>query len=337
MATSDKVRWGVLSTAKIAREKVIPAMRGASRSRVVAIASRDEARAEATAGALGIDRSYGSYEALLADPEVEAVYNPLPNHLHVPWSIKVLQAGKHVLCEKPVGLTAAEAQGLADAAARTGLLAAEAFMVRQHPQWRGVRDLLRNGRIGEPRVIQTVFAYHLADPDNIRNQAAIGGGGLYDIGCYAVATARFLFGAEPERVVATFDHDPETGVDRLASGLAAFPGGRHLGFTCATQLAPAQRVAVFGTAGRIAIEIPFNAPDERPTRIVVDDGRDLHGGGREVIEFPACDQYALQADAFSAAVRGEAPLEWPIGDAVLNMRVLDALFRSARSNGWERP
>ncbi|KAB0675997.1 Gfo/Idh/MocA family protein [Aureimonas leprariae] len=337
MTESGKVRWGVLSTAKIGREKVIPAMQRGERSHVAAIASRDAATARKVADALGIGTAYGSYEELLADPEIEAIYNPLPNHLHVPWSVRALEAGKHVLCEKPVALTADEAGQLVDASKRTGKLVFEAFMVRHHPQWREAREIVRSGRIGEARAVQTVFAYYLDDPGNVRNQADIGGGGLYDIGCYAIATARFLFGAEPERVVGTIDRDPRFGTDRMTTGIAEFPGNRHLGFVCATQLVPVQRVEVLGTKGRLTVEIPFNAPNDRPTRIVVDDGRDLHGTGAEAIEFPVADQYTLQGDAISAVIQGEASLEWGIEDAVLNMRVIDAFFRSSERNGWEQP
>ena len=332
-----KVSWGVLGTARIGTEHVIPAMQRGELSTIAAIASRDETKAKAVADRLGIGRAYGSYEELLADPAVEAVYNPLPNHLHVPWSIRAMEAGKHVLCEKRVALDAEEARRLADASARTERLVAEAFMVRHQPQWRRTRDIVAGGRIGEARAIQTIFSYYLTDPENIRNQADIGGGGLYDVGCYAISTARYVFGGEPERAIGLFDNDPVMRTDRMTSGLAEFPGHRHLAFTCATQLVPCQRVQILGTKGRIEIEIPFNAPADAPTRILVDDGRDLAGGGREVIELPAADQYTAQGDAFSRAVRGERPLEWGIDDAILNMRVIDALFRSARSERWERP
>ncbi len=332
-----KVRWGVLSTAKIGRVHVIPAMQKGEATEIVAIASRDEANARRVAGELGIGTAYGSYEALLADPAVEAIYNALPNHLHVPWTIKALEAGKHVLCEKPLALDAAGAQQLVDASARTGRLVAEAFMVRHHPQWQTALEIARSGRLGEVRAIQTIFAYYLDDPANIRNQADLGGGGLYDIGCYAINTARYIFGTEPQRVVGTFDTDPALRTDRMMSGLAEFPGARHLGFTCATQLVPTQRVQILGTHGRTDIEIPFNAPADAATRIIVDDGRDLQGGGRDVIELPPSNQYTHQGDAFSRAVLGEAPLPWGIADAVLNMRVIDAFFRSGGSERWERP
>ncbi len=334
---SEPLRWGVLSTAQIGLNHVVPAIQASAAGRVVAIASRSSEAAEAAAKAHGIAGAHGSYEALLADPGVEAVYNPLPNHLHAEWTIRALEAGKHVLCEKPIGLDAAEARTIAEAARRTGCHVAEAFMVRHHPQWLAARRLVREGRIGALRAFQVAFTYHLTDPANIRNQAAIGGGGLYDVGCYAVSTARFLFEAEPERVIALFDRDPVLQVDRLASGIAEFPGGRHLSFVCGTQAALTQSALLIGEAGRIGIEIPFNAPINRPTRLTVDDGRDLLGSGAEVIAFAPCDQYALQADAFARAVRTGAQPEWGMDDAIGNMRVLDALFRSGRSGGWERP
>jgi predicted dehydrogenase len=303
---------------------------------VDAIASRDLARAQAAAKALGIARAYGSYEELLADPAIEAIYNPLPNELHVPWTIRALEAGKHVLCEKPIALDANEGQALIAARARTGKLVAEAFMVRHHPQWRRAREIARSGAIGEVRAIQTFFTYRLLDANNIRNKPP-GGGALYDIGCYAILTARYIFGAEPTRVAASLDIDPKFGTDRLASALIEFPGGRRLTFTCATQLPNTQRVTIVGEAGRVEVLVPFNAPTDRPTQIIVDSGVDLVGGGARVEEFPVCDQYALQGDAFSRAVLGQAPLEFPIEDAIANMRVIDAAFRSAKSGDWQKP
>jgi predicted dehydrogenase len=334
---SKKVRWGVLSTAQIAAKHVIPAMQAGTLTDIVAIASRDQGRAKAAALDLGIPRAYGSYEALLADPDIDAIYNPLPNHLHAPLTIKALEAGKHVLCEKPIALNADEARQIEAAQKKSGLIVGEAFMVRSHPQWQRAREIVRSGRLGQVRAIQTIFSYFLTDPDNIRNQADIGGGGLYDIGCYAINTARYVFGCEPERVIGLFDIDPTMATDRLTSGLAEFEGHRHLAFTCATQLVPCQRVQILGTEGRIEIQIPFNAPAGMEATIIVDNGRDLTGSGREIIQIPACDQYTVQGDAFSRAVLGQQPLEWGIDDAVLNMRVIDALFRSARSQRWERP
>ncbi len=331
---SEPVKWGVLGVAKIATEKVIPAMQKGAHCRIEAIASRDGARAGKAARELGIPRAYGSYEDLLADPEIEAIYNPLPNELHVAWTEKALAAGKHVLCEKPIALDAEEGRRLIAARDKSGKLVAEAFMVRFHPQWRRAREIVRAGAIGETQAIQTLFTYRLLDPENVRNRPP-GGGGLYDIGCYAILTARYVFGAEPLRVAAALDVDPKFGTDRLASAVLEFPGGRHLTFSAATQLAGAQRVTIAGTAGRIEVKIPFNAPIDRPTEIVIDSGADLVGGGARVETFPVCDQYTLQGDAFSRAVRGEGGLEFPIEDAIANMKVIDACFRAAKSGRWE--
>ncbi len=331
---AEPVKWGVLGVAKIATEKVIPAMQRGGRCRIVAIASRDLARAQSAATRLGIDRAYGSYEELLADREIEAIYNPLPNELHATWTEKALAAGKHVLCEKPIALDAEEAQRLLAARDASGKLVAEAFMVRFHPQWRRAREIVRSGAIGDVGAIQTLFTYRLLDAENVRNRPP-GGGGLYDIGCYAILTARYIFGDEPTRVAASLDIDPNFGTDRLASAIVEFPGGRHLTFSAATQLAGAQRVVLAGTAGRVEIKIPFNALPDRPSHITIDTGADLTGGGARVEEFPECDQYTLQGDAFARAVRGEAPLEFPLEDAVANMKVIDACFRAAKSGRWE--
>jgi predicted dehydrogenase len=331
-----KVKWGVIGVAKIAVEKVIPAMQQGEVSEIAAIASREMGKARAAADKLGIPRAYGSYEDLLTDAEIEAVYNPLPNEGHVPWTLKALAAGKHVLCEKPIALDAEEARPLIDARNRSGKLVAEAFMVRFHPQWRRARELARGGSIGEAQAIQTFFSYRLLDPANVRNRPP-GGGGLYDIGCYAILTARFIFGAEPTRVVATIERDPKFKTDRLTSALLEFPGGRHLTFTVGTQSSAHQRVTIMGEKGRIEVMIPFNAPSDRPTEIAIDSGADLFGGGRRIETFPVCDQYTLQGDAFSRAVRDGSPLEFPIEDAIANMRVIDALFRSAKSGSWEKP
>jgi predicted dehydrogenase len=331
-----KVKWGVLGAAKIAVEKVIPAMQRGAASEIAGIASREIGKAKAAADKLRIPRAYGSYEDLLADPEIEAVYNPLPNELHVPWTLRALAAGKHVLCEKPIALDAKEARQLIEARDRSGKLVAEAFMVRHHPQWRRARELARDGSIGTTRAIQTFFSYRLLDPDNVRNRPP-GGGGLYDIGCYAILTARYIFGAEPARVLAAIDRDPNFQTDRLASALLEFPGGRHLTFSVATQLSAHQRVTIVGDAGRIEVMIPFNAPPDRPAEIAIDDGADLFGGGRRVEKFAVCDQYTLQGDAFSRAIRDGAPLEFPLEDAIANMSVIDALFRSAKSGAWETP
>ncbi len=329
---TQPVSWGVLGAAKIARERVIPAMQRSAITRIDAIAARDRGRAQEAAAALGIARVYGSYEELLADPALEAIYNPLPNHLHVPWTIRALEAGKHVLCEKPIALTAREAEQLIDAEARTGRRVAEAFMVRHHPQWQRAREIVRAGTIGETRAIHVFVSYNVTDPTNLRNQADIGGGGLYDIGSYAVTVARYLFETKPVRVIALIDRDPVLRTDRLTSAILEFPHARQLVFTCSTQLLRFQRVQIVATTGRIEIPAPFNPDPTQASMIMVDTG-----SGPHTEQFAPCDQYMLQGDAFSRAIRGEAKLEHPIADAIMNMTVLDALFRSSNSGSWERP
>ncbi|MGH9538595.1 MAG: Gfo/Idh/MocA family protein [Terriglobales bacterium] len=333
---ANKVRWGVLSTAAIGLKKVIPGMQRGKWTEVTAIASRDRRRADEAARALGIARSYGSYEELLADPEIEAVYNPLPNQLHVPWSIKAAEAGKHVLCEKPLSLTVAEAKTLLAVRDRTGVKIGEAFMVRTHPQWLRTRELIGSGRIGALRSVVGFFSYFNRDAANIRNIPHYGGGGMMDIGCYPITTSRFIFDEEPSRVLGLVERDPEMKIDRLASAILDFPSGQST-FTCSTQLVPYQRMQFLGTKGRIEIEIPFNAPVDRPGCIFIDDGRDLFGGGVVTESFPVCDQYTIQADAFSRAVREGTEVPVSLEDAVKNMAVIEAVLRSAESSRWETP
>jgi len=330
-----KLRWGVLSTANIGLKKVLPAMQLGRFSTVAAIASRDLARARSAATALGIPTAYGSYEELLADPNIDAIYNPLPNQLHVPWTIKAAEAGKHVLCEKPLSLTVAEANKLLMVRATSGVKIGEAFMIRCHPQWLRVRELLRSGRIGELRSVMGFFSYFNADPANIRNQVEAGGGALMDIGCYLIHSARYGFGQEPTRVVACIENDPQMRTDRLTSAILEFPTGQAV-FTCSTQLVQYQRVHFVGTKGRIEIEIPFNAPNDRPTRILIDDG-DVFGGGIEIEGFPTCDQYTLQGDAFSRAVLENTEVPVPLEEGIRNMAVIEAIFNSAKSGQWENP
>jgi predicted dehydrogenase len=329
---SRKVRWGVLSTASIGVRKVLPAMQQGKFSEVVAIASRDLGKARETASKLGIAKAYGSYEELVEDPEIDAIYNPLPNQLHVPWTIKAAEAGKHVLCEKPISLTVAEAESLLKVRERTSVKIGEAFMIRSHPQWLRMKALIDEGRIGQLRAVMGAFSYFNVDPKNIRNNVESGGGALYDIGCYCIQAARYAFGAEPKRVVGCIDRDPKMQIDRLTSAILEFSGGQSV-FTCSTQFVPYQRVQFFGTKGRIEIEIPFNAPMDRPTRIFVDGG-DLFGGDRVSEEFPVCDQYTLQGDAFSKAILDDTEVPVSLEEAIRNMKVIEAIFRSAASGGW---
>lgn len=327
------VRWGILGAATIATKKVIPAMRASARSVPYAIASRDLAKARDAANRLGIPKAYGSYEELLADADVEAIYNPLPNHLHVPWTIRAAEAGKHVLCEKPIALTADEARALLAVRDASRVQIAEAFMVRAHPQWELVAQLVAEGRIGPLRLISGHFSYFRRDPNDIRSHAEWGGGALMDIGCYPIFIARWLFGAEPTDVVAMVERDPDLGVDRLTSAMLRFSTGQAT-FSCAGQLVPYQRVQIYGERGRIEVEIPFNAPPNRGCRIFVDDGSQLADASAEVIELPVIDQYTVQADRFSAAVRGQGTVGVSLEEAIGNMEVIDALVRSASTNSW---
>jgi predicted dehydrogenase len=331
---SKKLRWGVLSTAKIGIKKVLPAMQRGEYTSVTAIASRDLIKAREAADALGIPTTYGSYEELLNDPNVDAIYNPLPNQLHVPWTIKAAEAGKHVLCEKPISLTVEEAETLRDVRDRAGVKIGEAFMVRTAPQWIRLRELLAENRIGTLRSVVGVFSYFNDDPSNIRNQVDCGGGGLMDIGCYLILASRDAFGQEPSRVVGSIERDHEMHTDRLTSAILDFPNGQAI-FTCSTQMVPYQRVQFFGTRGRIEIEIPFNAPPDRPTRIFIDDGSDLFGAGIITETFPVCDQYTLQGDAFSKAVLEDTEVPVSIEQAIKNMAVIEAIFKSAASGRWE--
>lgn len=317
---AQKIRWGVLGVAKIAVDKVIPAMQRGEFSQVVAIASRDLARAQNAASRLGIPRAYGSYEALLADPDVDAIYIPLPNHLHVPWSLKAAMSGKHVLCEKPIGLSVAETRDLIEARDTHRVKIGEAFMARTHPQWLRVKELANDGAIGELRVVSGYFSYFNRDPKNIRNIPEWGGGALMDIGCYPITLSRMVFGSEPLRVSGVVERDPDLKTDRLTSAILEFDRGQ-CSFTCSTQLAPFQTMHILGTKGRIEVEIPFNAPPDRPTRIRVNDVWET---------FATCDQYTIQGDLFSRAILDDTEVPVPLEDALKNMTVIEAIFESAK-------
>jgi len=330
----DKVRWGVLGVANIATKKVIPAMQAGEWSTILGIASRDLSKAEAAASQLGIQKSYGSYQDLLDDDDIEAVYIPLPNHLHVEWSIKAAQAGKHVLCEKPISLSVAEALALLDVRERTGVNIQEAFMVQTHPQWIAVLSLIRDGRIGSVRSVMAYFSYNNQDPKNIRNIREIGGGGLMDIGCYLIFCSRLIFGAEPRRVVSLIDEHPATKTDTLTSALLDFEAGQSV-FTCSTRITPYQRVQIIGSEGRIEVQIPFNAPPDRPCKIFIDNGSDLSGAAIETIEFAVADQYTIQGDLFSQGIRDQSEPVLSLEDSIRNMAVIEATFKSMETKSWE--
>jgi predicted dehydrogenase len=328
-----RVQWGILGTAAIAREAVIPGMRRPpydKHAEVAAIASRCSDKAQSVAHQFAIHKSHGSYEELLADDDIDAVYIPLPNHLHVPFSIQALAAGKHVLCEKPIALSVTEAEELAGMARRhPKLKLMEAFMYRFHPQWRWVRQVVDDGRIGHVRAIQSFFSFNDDNPASILNHPEWGGGALMDIGCYSISLSRFIFRAEPIRVSGKLEFDPRFGVDRLTSGMLEFPGSSSV-FTCATQLAPFQRVDVFGAYGRLQIEIPFNPPTDRSSRAWLETD-----GITKEVGFDVCDQYGIQMDLFSRAILDDTCVPTPIEDAIANMKVIEALVRSSAAGGWE--
>jgi len=332
-----RIKWGILSTAGIAARRVLPAMLQCQHLELAAVASRDLEKAKALAKEFSMPKAYGSYEALLADPEIDVIYNPLPNHLHAEWTIRAASHGKHVLCEKPLARNVAEARTVLNARDRYKVKIGEAFMIVTHPQWLRTREIIHSGSIGKLRSASGFFSYFNDDPSNVRNVEEFGGGGLMDIGCYPIKTSRFIFGEEPLRVVGCIERDPLFKVDRLTSAIMEFPQG-HSVFTCSMQLTYYQKMQFFGTEGRVDIEIPFNAPVDKPTRIFVDSGKDLYAGASQVVEsFPICNQFTIQADLFSKAILENSEVPNPLEDSLRNMAVIDAVFRSAKSNTWETP
>jgi predicted dehydrogenase len=334
---TKKVKWGILSAAPIAQRRVLPAMRDCQHCEVVAIGASSLDKAKAVADEFSIPRAYGSYEDLLGDPEVEAVYNPLPNHLHVEWAIRAASRGKHVLVEKPLSLNVAEARRLLQARDSYHVKIGEAFMVRTHPQWLRAAELVHSGRIGKLRSALGYFSYFNVDPENTRNIEVFGGGALMDIGCYPIKTSRWIFAEEPIRVIGCIERDPSFKTDRLTSAILEFPTGQ-CAFTVSTQVVYYQRMQFFGTAGRVDVEIPFNAPIDKPCRILVDDCKALYANESAVVELiPICNQFTIQADLFSQAIRNDTEVPNPLEDAICNMAVIDAIFRSAHSHRWETP
>jgi len=332
-----KVKWGVLSTASIAVRRVIPAMQQCESAEIVAIASRSLEKAQVVAKGLGIPKAYGSYDELIADPEIEAIYNPLPNHLHVELSIRAASHGKHVLCEKPISRTVAEARLLLEARDERNVKIGEAFMVRTHPQWLRTRELVRAGRIGKLRSALGFFSYFSIDPAEVANIADYAGGALMDIGCYPIKTSRFVFGEEPVQVFGCIERDPSFKTDRLTSAILEYPTGQCI-FSACTQMVYYQKMQFLGTEGRIDVEVPFNPPTDKPSRIFIDNGKELYGGGSQVEEsFPVCNQFAIQGELFSRAILENTEVPSPLEDSICNMAVIEAIFRSANSGKWETP
>jgi len=329
----NKIRWGILSTAKIGLKAVIPAMQKGEYSEVTAIASRDPVKAKEAAAAAGIPRWFGSYEELLSSPDIDAIYNPLPNHLHVPWSVAAMKAGKHVLCEKPLSLDIAGVKKMISVRDAMKVKAGEAFMVRTNPQWLAAREIVRSGGLGRIVSVTGHFSYFNTDPADIRNRKEWGGGAMWDIGCYPVTTSRFVLGEEPRRVVCVIEDDGKFKTDRLASAILDFPSAQVI-FTISTQQAAYQRMQFLGTEKRLEIEIPFNAPFDRPCRINLW-GSGLSSKPLEVKDMDVCNQYTIQGDEFSLAILKHSEVPVPLEDSLKNTKVLTALFRSARTRKWQ--
>lgn len=327
-------RWGILSTAKIAREQVLPALQDSENGVVYAIASRDHDRARAVADRFGAPQSFGSYEELLASEEVGGVYIPLPTSQHVEWSLKAAEAGKHVLCEKPIALRADEIAPLIAARDTNGVMISEAFMVNYHPQWAKVAELIAEGAIGRLRHVAGAFSYFNKDPGNMRNQRDLGGGGLPDIGVYPTVTTRLVTGAELQRVQATVERDPDFGTDCYASVKADF-GEFEMSFYCSTQMALRQHMAFHGENGFIEVTAPFNSGDYGHATVILHN--QTHDGA-ETFRFPGVRQYRLMAETFVRAAQGEpADSDRPVfslENSVLNQKMIDAIFRAGDADGW---
>lgn len=322
------LQLGILSVSGFFQKKIAIPVAKSPLLDIAAIASRSGEKAKKAAKEYDIPKAYGSYEALLSDESIEAVYIPLPNHLHAQFIRQAADAGKHIICEKPIALNAKEAEESIAYAQQKGVKVMEAFMYRFHPQWQHARELIRMKEIGKVQLVQCFFAYNNTDPSNIRNQADAGGGAILDIGCYAVSSSRFLIGAEPKRVVSLTHFDPALGTDILSTGILDF-GDSRAEYTIGTQTFPYQRVNVHGSSGVISIEIPFNTPADVETRIFVTNSV----GTREVLLAPE-DQYILEFEAFAKAIKEDTEVPTPPSDAIANMKVLDALFKSSKENQW---
>jgi predicted dehydrogenase len=327
MMSTRKLKWGVLGCAAFARSTAIPAMKLAESVELVGIASRSKEKAEAFAQEFGFTRTYGSYEEMLADPEIEAVYNPLPNGMHPEWTIKAAEAGKHSLTEKPFAANVDEALQVHAAVQKQGVYVMEAFMWRFHPMHRRARQLLRDGAIGTVQLVRSAFTFTIARQTNVRLDAQLAGGGLMDVGCYCLSAARFLLDAEPVRVYATADYDPEYHVDMLACGVLEFPNARALfdaGFTLPFRC----DYEVIGSRGRIIAPNAF-LPGNQAELVIEIDGKKEHE------PFPGINQWALEFEHLSRSVIDGTPLDYDTEDAVKQQRALDAIYRSTRSGQVE--
>lgn len=323
------VRWGILGVSVHYRLRVHNPLQTAEGVQLTGIASRSLDRAREAAERFGIPKFYGSYEELLEDPEIEAVYIPLPNTMHTEWVRKAADHGKHILCEKPFSMSAEETERTIAYAREKGVKVMEAFMYKLHPQWRHAKALVGAGEIGEVQAVHVFFGYNNPDPTNIRNQLEMGGGAVPDIGCYAVSSSRLMMGKEPKRVVSLITRDPELGTDVLSSAILDFGGGARANITVGTQVFLQQHVQVFGSAGYLSIEVPFNTFPDVPGRVTV-----INGIGKRVVETEVNDMYRIEFEEFSRAVRKGTPVPVDPADAVANQKVLDALYASEEKGGW---
>jgi predicted dehydrogenase len=335
----NPVRWGILGTAAIATSRFIPAMKSATAATLLAIASRSADKAKAVADEFGIPRYFGSYEALIDDPEIEALYVPLPNHLHVEWSARALSAGKHVLCEKPLCLTAREVVTLQAARDRSGRHIEEAFSYRNHPQWTKIGEVLAGGAIGAPRAVQCTLAKQFLDPNDIRNNPDQGGGALYDLGSYAISACSVVFRRAPTRVIAAINRDPVWKIDRLSTALLDY-GDCHASFTVGTQTGPSawgahQQFSVLASNGWLRCDFPYAHGRPTACHLYVGDHTSVGCLESATYSFEPVNQYTLQVDRFSRYLRGEPVPSWPVEDSLLTLSIIEALFESARSGQWQ--
>ena len=327
------INWGILSTAKIGWEHVIPAIKKSKNSRVIALASRNLSSAKALTKKFKIPKSYGSYKELYEDKDVDVIYNPLPNHLHIKSSIEACKNKKNLLLEKPLSLKSKDIDPLIKIASQNKVIVKEAFMVRHHPQWRWVKEYIKSGKIGSISSISTVFSYNNKNPKNIRNIKNFGGGAIYDIGCYPTVISRFLLDKEPKRVIATSKNDKKFKTDILSSALLDF-GNIFSTFTVATQSTYSQQVVILGTKKTVVIENPFNAIANKPTTVVIYNGKSIYRRENTIKAFPATDQYEHQVTKFSNELIYKTKIDYGLLDAKKNMKVLDAIFMSIKKKKW---
>jgi predicted dehydrogenase len=336
---AQQVNWGVLGAASIAVQRVIPAMREAPSATFLALASRDESKARAVASELGAPRSYAGYEQLLADPDIDAVYIPLPNQLHFEWSMRALDAGKHVLCEKPLCMTSHDVERLCLARDRADRHIEEAFGYRNHAQWTTALALIAADAIGSVRAAHAVLAKQFLDPADVRNNPAAGGGALYDLGSYAINALNLICGRAPTRVTAVAEHDPQFRIDRLTSALLDY-GDAHASLTVASQAGPAawathQQLTVLGARGWLRMNFPFAQARPVACRIEIGDQSSVGALPTTVQDFAPANQYALQVERFSRRVLGAPVPTWPIEDALATLRTIEAIFAAARDGSWQ--